>query len=169
MVIKLKTETVLEEQDLKAEYCCIEDKLLDDNVLKLLAKHHQEKIISVVRHSNNFGVECDAYIKIGKTVNRTIGIELKDVDLSKVVEQAIKRRELFNYSYIITNTSLSHFWSAHYFMYRKHLLGKLYKNSIGWIINDKIENKAVLIVLTRLKLMPLQKFNSAQSSSQSSL
>jgi len=67
------------------------------------------KPIIVDMHVKTLNVgECDVVIKQG---NKTIGIELKQRDYGKVIEQAIKRRDNFTYMYVAldlhTSTILS--------------------------------------------------------------
>ena len=67
------------------------------------------KPVIVDMHVKTLNVgECDVVVKQG---NKTIGIELKQRDYGKVIEQAVKRRNSFTYMYVAldlhANTILS--------------------------------------------------------------
>ena len=81
---------------------CIEDRLLDETVLRTIERLHQGEIVDVKRHVRLEGLECDAVATLKlQRVKRTIGFELKINDLAKVVEQAFARRHLFDYMYAV--------------------------------------------------------------------
>lgn len=69
-----------------------------------------------------------------RTYTRTIGVEFKETDISKVLQQAIKRRDYVEYMYIATrrNVVLNHL---------EHIL--MAEFGIGWVVWD--ENFAKMV------------------------
>ena len=69
-----------------------------------------------------------------RTYTRTIGVEFKETDISKVIQQAIKRRDYVEYMYIATqrNVVLNHL---------EHIL--MAEFGIGWVVWD--ENFAKMV------------------------
>jgi hypothetical protein len=72
-----------------------EDALLNEKVLKFIEELHG-KIVKIEKHFNVAGMEIDAIIYCKRSRTRRIGIELKELDIKKAVEQAVKRREYFS-------------------------------------------------------------------------
>jgi len=118
-----------------------EDKLLRQDVIDLLKAHHNIKPIELKWHQK-IEHEIDA-ILIAKTpagLIRTFGFELKENDLRKAVIQAVVRRKLFNYFYIISYAHPAKvcFYLEWALRNGKHgLLEIMKKYGIGWIINLK--------------------------------
>jgi len=77
-----------------------EDELLNENTLKLIQEIHGQ-IVKVEKHFKVGGMEVDAIIHCRKSRTKRVGVELKESDINKALEQAIKRRNYFNYFYII--------------------------------------------------------------------
>lgn len=122
-----------------------EDSLLNEDVLRLISRYYGS-IFKIVKHSKVNGKEIDAIVyctttslKIPRFLGiRTVGIELKETHLVKVVEQAIERRPFFDYFYVVTGaTDRKHRyigWDIEK-LYRENLLGKMLDKKIGWILN----------------------------------
>ena len=115
-----------------------EDAYLSYHVENFVANAHGLVDITVMRHKVINGLECDA-VMYGSTEGgkiRTIGFELKQNDVNKVIDQAIARRKFFHYMYIVTPLPLT------YFIHIAHNSGKLYemlRHGIGLIIVDDDE------------------------------
>jgi len=62
------------------------------------------KPVEIATHRYKGGYEIDAVIYCE---GKTIGIELKETDLSKALQQAIERRKLFDYFYIAIDLHVS--------------------------------------------------------------
>ena len=90
-----------------------EEKLYTKEIEDLILKHHEnyEVINRKLRYKieGKMNLETDVILVV-KTINnikRTIGIELKETDMSKAISQAIERREYFHYFYVILNLKVS--------------------------------------------------------------
>lgn len=70
-----------------------------------------------------------------RTYTRTIGVEFKETDISKVIQQAMKRRDYVEYMYIATrsNVVLNHL---------EHIL--MAEFGIGWVVWE--ENFAKMVI-----------------------
>lgn len=112
-----------------------EDELLNENVLKLLEELHG-KIIKLEKHYKVCGKEVDAIIYCQKSRVKTVGLELKEFDLLKAVEQAVERRNFFNYFYIVINSDVKYLGYDFYNFYydNQELLKKFFENNIGLIV-----------------------------------
>jgi len=115
-----------------------EDAFLSYDVAWFIARKHGIGDITILRHKVINGKECDA-VMYGFTTHkrpRSIGFELKEHDVNKVISQAVLRRKLFHYMYIVTPLELTHF------IHIAHNSGMLYemlKMKIGLIIVKKDE------------------------------
>jgi hypothetical protein len=109
-----------------------EDSLLNENVLKFIEELHG-KIIKIERHFYVAGMEVDAILYCKKSRTRRIGIELKDFDIKKAMEQAIERRSYFNYFYIITKSYRRLIGYDIRYLHYSNLLDKFFQNKIGII------------------------------------
>jgi hypothetical protein len=109
-----------------------EDSLLNEKVLNFIGELHGE-IVKVERHFKVCGMEIDAIIYCKKRKIRRVGIELKDFNIKKAVEQAIARRTYFNYFYIITKSYRRLIGYDIRYLYNSKLLGKFFQNKIGVI------------------------------------
>ncbi|MHA1868839.1 MAG: hypothetical protein ACTSXD_12420 [Candidatus Heimdallarchaeaceae archaeon] len=117
-----------------------EDELLTEDVLRLISylhgkiyriyKHFREKKkeIDVIIHTKTTEQKLDRYIG---TIR--IGVELKEKNTIKVVQQAIERRDLFNYFYIITREN-EYIGYRIKQLYKLKLLNALLDEGIGWIV-----------------------------------
>jgi hypothetical protein len=107
-----------------------EDKLLNPKVLELIETIHG-KIEKIEKHFKVGGMEVDAIIYSKKSRTKRIGVELKELDINKALEQAIARRSYFNYFYIILGSDRRligyDIRSIH------HKLDDFFKNNIGLI------------------------------------
>ncbi len=128
-----------------------EDNLLTDSVIKLIEKTHNLKVEKIKWHERYLGKECDCYL-ISKT-NKTVGIELKEIDIVKAVKQALERRDIFNYSYVVMGNgfSLSSYITT---LVRKGLIEKMVNRDIGLIISQE---NPILVLRSEFHLLPLQK------------
>ena len=90
-----------------------ENNLLTKDILDLIEETHNLEIKEVyknvlVKFNNLKPIEFDVLV-IAKTPTgqeRVISIELKESDVSKVIEQAIVRRDFVDYSYVVLDTSI---------------------------------------------------------------
>jgi len=113
---------------------CIEDKLLDEAVLKTIERLHQGEIVDVKRHVRLEGLECDAVVALKlQRVKRTIGFELKIGDLAKVVEQAFARKHLFDYMYAVCDIRLP-LYDVLSWLNNVGLLKMIFDDGIGLIL-----------------------------------
>jgi hypothetical protein len=115
-----------------------EDSLLNENVLKFIEELHG-KIIKIERHFQIAGMEVDAIIYCRKSKIRRVGIELKDFDIKKAIEQAIERRSYFNYFYIITKSYRRLIGYDIRYLHYSNLLDKFFQNKIGIIVVNNNE------------------------------
>jgi histidinol phosphatase-like enzyme len=120
----------------------IEDELLNQSVLALIEKLHG-KVERIVKHCKVDGMEVDAILFCRKVRERRIGVELKEYDYFRVIQQAVQRRRYFNYFYIITRGS-ELIGDSLRDLYRIGFLQSLFDRGIGWIIVDR-DNKAWLL------------------------
>ena len=82
-----------------------EDELLTPEVIELIEALHGVRVEKIVWHAVIQGLECDAILYAWtrkKKRFKTIGIELKEHDFTKVLHQALARRSFFHYTYIVT-------------------------------------------------------------------
>ncbi len=115
-----------------------ENTLLTDSILEQLENEHCLKIKEVHKNIylkfNNKIVEFDGLIEAETPTGRVrwISVELKEHDVSKVINQAIVRRDFVDYSYVILNNSVK--WIVQYIFYVWHNHIKEYQ--IGFFSND---------------------------------
>jgi len=82
----------------------LEDALLTWKVLDVVYRCHELKIERVLRHVRVAGFEVDAVAEahtLDKEIRRLVGFELKDSDFYKAFNQAVERREYFDYFYVV--------------------------------------------------------------------
>lgn len=113
-------------------------------VIERIVKRHLSKVnwqsysLDIMPHkvfkADGKHYECDVALKLkwqswdGKTRSAMIGIEFKEWDFSKVVEQAVYRRRFFDYMYIATRpVALTLSWEPYDF-------ALLIKYGIGWVL-----------------------------------
>ena len=80
-----------------------EDSLFDDKVVSLISRVHNFKLLYYRRHKRINHTEIDVY-SVWSTPSgkrRTIILELKQTDFTKLVGQALNRREYGDYIYIV--------------------------------------------------------------------
>jgi len=85
-----------------------EDKLFNEDVIRRVEEYHDVEYRSHLRHARVDGMELDVVAFFRKRRSgwgRTFGFELKQYDLARVVEQAARRRYLFDYYYVVLNCS----------------------------------------------------------------
>ena len=98
-----------------------ENALLTDEIVEQIADEHSIEVKKVYKNVyvkfNNKSVEFDVLIKAETPTGRTrwISIELKESDISKVINQAIVRRDFVDYSYVIINFCVK--WVTQYIFY----------------------------------------------------
>jgi len=135
-----------------AEY--YEDSLLTDKVIELIEKHHNFNIHLVELHKREHGFEVDAVIWAStreRKLERYVGIELKDYDLYKAIEQAVERRQYYHYFYIVTGV-----YPDFAFVYSQY--PKLVGQGIGVIYsNPKHEIASLLHPSTYIRPKQFQK------------
>ena len=113
---------------------CIEDRLLDETVLRTIERLHQGEIVNVKRHVRLEGLECDAVVALKlQRVKRTIGFELKIGDLTKVIEQAFARKHLFDYMYAVCDIRLP-LYDVLSWLNNVGLLKMIFDDGIGLIL-----------------------------------
>jgi len=113
---------------------CIEDRLLDETVLRTIERLHQGEIVNVKRHVRLEGLECDAVATLKlQRVKRTIGFELKIDDLAKVIEQAFARKHLFDYMYAVCDIRLP-LYDVLSWLNNVGLLKMIFDDGIGLIL-----------------------------------
>jgi len=84
-----------------------ENRLLTDGVLKAIEEWHELKVQKVYRNLvlvlPDGRLECDVLLRCSTPFGRErwIEIELKDRDLAKVLSQAVERRPLADYMYVV--------------------------------------------------------------------
>jgi len=109
-----------------------EDSLLTDKVIEVIEFHHNFDIQFIELHKRENGFEVDAVIWAltkEKNLERCIGIELKDRDLYKAIEQAVERRQYYHYFYIVTGNYPSFaFVHSQYPKLAEHGIGVIYSN-----------------------------------------
>jgi len=126
---------------------CIEDRLLDETVLRTIERLHQGEIVNVKRHVRLEGLECDAVATLKlQRVKRTIGFELKIDDLAKVIEQAFARRHLFDYMYAVCDIRLP-LYDVLSWLNNARLLKLIFDEGIGLIITGN----SPLLVISKAK------------------
>jgi len=119
-----------------------EDELFNEEVVREIERYHVMRYLSHSRHVRIDGMELDVVAtfetKVG-AFTRTFGFELKLWDLYRVVEQAVKRRHLFDYYYVVLDLSLKDLLSA----VLRHLdvpelIRKIREHGIGIICENRI-------------------------------
>jgi hypothetical protein len=119
-----------------------EDGLLNLSTLELIEKIHG-KIEKIERHFKVGSMEIDAIIYCRKSRVKRIGLELKEFDINKALEQAIERRKYFNYFYIVLESDKRLIGYDFRSLYLRGKLSSLLNNNIGLItVHD---GKAFLI------------------------
>jgi len=84
-----------------------ENRLLTEEVLRQIEEWHELGIQKIYWNRtlvvSGVRVECDALLKCSTPFGRErwIEVELKDVDLAKVLSQAVERRPLVDYAYVV--------------------------------------------------------------------
>ena len=115
----------------------VEDSYLSDELVSILARCHGLRSEWLARHLLIDRLECDVVI-FGLTrgyVVRTIGVELKQNDVHKLAEQAIKRRKLFHYMYIV----IGEHWNTDMTirtLHRYGYLSRLLSEGVGIITHE---------------------------------
>ena len=127
----------------------IEDDLLNENVLSLIERLHG-KIERIDKHYKVDGMEVDAIILCKRVKERLIGIELKEYDFFKVIQQAVQRRRYFNYFYVVTRGG-NIIGQTMRCLYRMGLLSELFEHGIGWIVVNQEGQAWYLFASTYLK------------------
>ena len=87
-----------------------EDALLTRGILYVISKCHDLEIEKIYRHVMVNGMEVDA-VAICKTYEdryeRWVGFELKENALDKAMDQAMLRRDYFDYFYVVIDLSVA--------------------------------------------------------------
>jgi len=115
-----------------------ENALLTESVLEQIKDEHNLEIEQIYKNIylrfNDKNIEFDVLIKASTPTGqlRWISVELKEFDVSKVIEQSISRRDFVDYSYIILSNSVK--WIVQYILYVWGDYIKEYK--IGFFSND---------------------------------
>jgi hypothetical protein len=109
-----------------------EDGLLNISTLELIEKIHG-KIEKVERHFKIGGMEVDTIIYCKKSRVKRIGLELKEFDINKALEQAVERRKYFNYFYIVLKSDRRLLGYDFRSLYLNKKLDYLLNNGIGLI------------------------------------
>ena len=139
-----------------------EDKLFNKDIITAVEIAHDLRFVSYNRHMRIDGRECDV-VAIFETAEgkylRLIGFELKDKNFDKVVAQALERRKLFDYMYIVTGLSAKELLRAVLnYRYFAELVNSLKQEGIGIIC----ENEVILYSKFRKgSLQPLLNFSSS--------
>ena len=137
-----------------------EDNLFNEKIITAVEVAHGLRFVTYNRHMRIDGKECDVVATFetaeGKYL-RLIGFELKVQNFDKVVAQALERRKLFDYMYIVTGLSAKELLRAvlnH--KYFAELIKLLKQEGIGIIC----ENEVVLYSKFRKgSLQPLINFS----------
>jgi len=127
----------------------LEDSLLNEKTVELIKNEHSSwcsvpEVKLILRHKIIDGKELDGLIVFEyKNCKRLVGVELKEWNITECIYQAVERRHLANYFYIITH-------------FPRHSLGsiikdilnskngtygnyfqQLFEHKIGWIVYDE--------------------------------
>ena len=151
-VYSSKTENKMNETplDLKLDKKdFLEDSLLNKETIKLIIDEHSSwysvpKVELVLRHKVINGKEVDGLVLLKfQRCRRLVGVELKEWNIGDCISQAVERRKLFNYSYIITRfprhslgSIIRDILNSENGTYGQYFQ-ELFKYKIGWIVYDK--------------------------------
>ena len=136
-----------------------ENVLLTDNIIEEMLQEHCLVIKKIHKNIylkyNGKTIEFDVLIEAETPTGRIrwISVELKESDVSKVINQAIVRRDFVDYSYVILNHSVK--WIVQYLFYvwgetiKEHQIGFFSNcnNKEIFILNSKFINPKINIKL----------------------
>ena len=123
-----------------------ENALLTKNIIEEISQEHSLEVKKIHKNIylnyNGKTVEFDVLIEAETPTGRKrwISVELKDNDVSKVINQAVVRRDFVDYSYIILNNNVK--WIVQYLFYVWSETIKEYQ--IGFFSNW--DNKEIFIL-----------------------
>jgi len=132
-----------------------EDRALGKVIAMIKNQYGFSKVLKVCLHSWIGGLECDSivYFSTENGVVRTVEIEFKERDVSKLVRQLLMRRELFNYQYGVVYLELN--YVVNYMMERNYLKS-LFDNGVGLIVFD--ENGTHHLLKSKFRKSGLEKW-----------
>lgn len=136
--------------DLKADKKdFMEDSLLNEETVKLIKYEHSSwystpEVELVLRHKIIDGKEMDGLIVLKyQNCRRLVGVELKEWNVTECISQAVKRRYLANYFYIITRfprhslgSIIKDILNSKNGTYGQYFQ-QLFQHKIGWIVYDE--------------------------------
>jgi len=115
-----------------------ENALLTQEIIDQIGEQHDLEIKNVYKNIyltyNKKIIEFDVLIEAETYTERKrwISVELKDNDVTKVISQAMARRDFVDYSYVVLNSDVK--WIVQYLFYVWSEYVKKYK--IGFFSND---------------------------------
>jgi len=118
-----------------------ENKLLTDNIINEIEEVHNLEVKKIyknvlVKLGDSRPIEFDVLIIATTPFGqiRFISVELKEMDISKVIEQSIVRRDFVDYSYIVVDTSIKFLIQFLLYVWSDYV--KEYK--IGFFVDDTL-------------------------------
>jgi hypothetical protein len=133
---KRKDNSLGEYQENKLLTQEVVDRIMEEHCLEL-KKIHKNTYFTYNKKRIEFDVLIEALTPSGQL--RWISVELKEQDVSKVINQAIVRRDFADYSYVVLNNPVS--WIVQYIVYvwnewiKEHQIG-FFSNNI-FVLNSK--------------------------------
>jgi hypothetical protein len=131
-----------------------EDALLELESVRALIEALHGRITRVFKHFRVGGMEVDAILHCARRAVRTVGLELKELDLERAARQALERRPYFNYFYVVARTNAREVGYPLRRLYRVGLLGRLFDEGVGVIAVDG-SSSAYLLLSSKFKRGPL--------------
>jgi hypothetical protein len=131
-----------------------EDALLELESVRALIEALHGRITRVFKHFRVGGMEVDAILHCARRAVRTVGLELKELDLERAARQALERRPYFNYFYVVARTNVREIGYPLRRLHRLGLLGRLFEGGVGLIAVDG-SSSAYLLLSSKFRPSPL--------------